>query len=203
MTERDFDARSWDERYRSSDSVWGNEPNRFVAAECADLAPGTALDLACGEGRNALWLAARGWQVLAVDFAASALERGAARDASGRVTWVLDDALDFRCPSPVDLVVVAYLQLPSSSRRKALRNAAGALAPGGTLVVVAHDSRNLREGTGGPKDPAVLYTALDVVHDLDPLGLRVERAEEVLRPVEGADRPAIDCLVRAVAPTAP
>ncbi len=199
----DFDARHWDERYRASESVWGAPPNRWIGDECRGLAPGTALDLACGEGRNALWLARLGWRVLAVDFSAVALDKGAAQDDTGRVTWVLDDALGFRCPSPVELVVVAYLQLPSSTRRDALHNAARALAPGGTLVVVAHDSRNLVDGTGGPGDPNVLYTAMDVVHDLDPAGLVIERAGEVLRPVAGADRPAIDCLVRARRPTTP
>ena len=132
-----FDAHYWDERYRGTDSVWGTAPNRWVQAECADLAVGTAVDLACGEGRNAAWLASLGWQVFAVDFSAVALAKGAEHEPTGRVTWVLDDALDFRCPSPVDLVVVAYLQLPPDLRRKAMRNAAAALAPGGTLIVVA------------------------------------------------------------------
>jgi hypothetical protein len=66
------------------------------------------------------------------------------------------------------------------------------------LLVVGHDSRNLTDGTGGPQDPAVLFTAADLVADLDGLGLQIERADEVLRPVEGADRPAIDALLRAV-----
>ena len=78
-----------------------------------------------------------------------------------------------------------------------MRAAAEALAPGGLLLVIAHDSRNLTDGTGGPQDPHVLYTAADVAADLDGTGLTVERAGEVLRPVEGADRPAIDALLRA------
>ena len=73
-----------------------------------------------------------------------------------------------------------------------------ALAPGGTLLVVAHDRANLTDGTGGPQDPAVLYTPDDVLADLDAAGIdvTVERAETVERPVAGADRPALDCLVR-------
>lgn len=196
-----FDAAYWDERYRQTPSVWGRPPNQFVEAECADLPPGSALDLACGEGRNALWLAARGWHVLAVDFSKAALAKGAEADDTGRVTWVLDDAREFRAPVAVDLVVIAYLQLPPDERRRAMRNAVGSLAVGGTLLVVAHDARNRADGTGGPKDAAVLYTARDVEHDLDASGLVVERADEVLRPVEGADRPAIDCLYRARRPT--
>lgn len=197
----DFDAAIWDERYRNSPSVWGAAPNRWVEQELASLVPGTALDLACGEGRNALWLAGLGWQVIAVDFSHVALAKGAAAAPDdSHVTWVLDDATGFRAPDPVDLAVLAYLQLEPPARRAAVRNAAQSLAPGGTLLVVAHDSRNLTDGAGGPQDPGVLYTALDVVHDLEPTDLEIERAGEVLRPVDGADRPAIDALLRARRP---
>ncbi len=74
-----------------------------------------------------------------------------------------------------------------------------ALAPGGALLVVAHDSTNLSDGTGGPPDPGVLYTPADVLADLDAAGVNVtvERAETVERTVAGAERPALDCLVRA------
>ncbi|MGI8680386.1 MAG: class I SAM-dependent methyltransferase [Jatrophihabitans sp.] len=201
---RAFDAAHWDERYRATESVWGAPPNRWVEQEVASLRPGVALDLACGEGRNAIWLDSLGWQVIAVDFSAVALEKGAvaAQQASGaaRITWLLDDATTFRSPDPVDLAVLAYLQLEPSARRGAVRTAATALAPGGVLLVVAHDSRNLTDGVGGPQDPAVLYTAHDLVDDLAPTDLNVERADEVLRPVEGAVRPAIDALLRARRP---
>ncbi len=196
-----FDAAYWDDRYRSSDSVWGAAPNLWVEQEVRDLPPGVAADLACGEGRNAAWLGHRGWRVFAVDFSKVGLDKGAAgvagTEAEQRVTWVLDDAVEFRSPEPLDLAMLIYLQVAAPVRRAAVRNAAAALAPGGTLLVVAHDSRNLADGTGGPQNPDVLYTALDVADDLAPLGLELERAEEVLRPVDGAERPAIDALVRA------
>src|SRR5207244_12631949 len=76
-----MDATAWDERYRSAELVWGVRPNRWVERELADLPPGRALDLACGEGRNALWLAARGWQVTAVDFSAVALDKARALES--------------------------------------------------------------------------------------------------------------------------
>ncbi len=72
-----MDSRAWDERYAASELVWSSTPNQFVAAEVADLTPGRALDLAAGEGRNALWLAERGWQVTAVDFSLVGLDKGA------------------------------------------------------------------------------------------------------------------------------
>jgi len=211
------DADAWDQRYAAADLVWSAEPNQFVAAECADLPPGRAVDLAAGEGRNALWLAGRGWAVTAVDFSQVALDKGRrlAEAASGphtgsvtgattgAVEWVRADATRWRPDGPVDLVVIAYLQVPADARRTAVRGAYASLRPGGTLLLVAHDSTNLAEGTGGPQDPAVLMTADDVVADLDGLEPVVRTARRVARQVAPGDdhrgepaRTAWDCLVR-------
>jgi SAM-dependent methyltransferase len=194
-----MDAAGWDARYREHDLVWGIQPNRWVEQELATEPPGTALDLACGEGRNALWLAELGWNVTAVDFSAVAIEKARALAGSGRrpVTWVVADALTYQAAEPVDLALLCYLQLPPDERRTAVRAAAASLAPGGTLLVIAHDSANLTEGTGGPQDATVLYTAEDVRGDLAGTEVVVTRAEAVYRPVDGAPRPAIDVLLRA------
>lgn len=196
-----MDARGWDQRYAEHDVVWGIGPNRYVESELADARPGRALDAACGEGRNAIWLARRGWHATGIDFSPVGIERARrlAADAgvADRCTFELADVVHDAWPAgPYDAVVVAYLQLTAAERRIALRQAAAAVAPGGTLLVVAHDSANLTEGVGGPQDSAVLYTADDVVSDVDGLGLTVEKAGRVLRPVDGADRPAVDALVR-------
>lgn len=197
-----FGSEYWDERDSAMPSVWGVEPNRWVAEQLADLPPGTAVDLACGEGRNAVWLADRGWRVYAVDFSTVALAKG--RELERRnpppvaVSWLAGDVTDFVPPEPVDLALLCYLQVPAAARHTAVRNAAESLAPGGTLFMVGHDSRNLTDGSGGPQDPAVLFTAADVARDLDGLGLTIEQAGEVFRPVAGAARPAIDALLRAV-----
>jgi SAM-dependent methyltransferase len=207
-----MDADAWDQRYAASDLVWSREPNQFVAAELADLPPGAAVDLAAGEGRNAIWLATRGWSATAVDFSQVALDKGARLAADDPrdldMAWVRADATTWEPAAPVDLVVVAYLQVPASERRRAVRNAVGMLRPGGTFLLVAHDSTNLAEGTGGPQDPSVLMTAQDVVGDLTgAAGLDVEvlRAGRVAREVTSADghggeerRTAWDCLVRVV-----
>ena len=196
-----MDAGTWDQRYAASELVWSREPNQFVAAELADLPPGTAVDLAAGEGRNAIWLARRGWRVTAVDFSQVALDKGRALAGDTTVEWVCADATAWTPDTPVDLVVAAYFQVPASERRAAVRAAFTSLAPGGTLLVVAHDSTNLDEGTGGPQDPAVLYTAEDVLADLDGLPLEVERAERVPRTVTAPGQPdatAYDALVRVV-----
>lgn len=206
-----MDAEAWDQRYAASELVWSRAPNQFVAAELADLAPGTAVDLAAGEGRNAIWLASRGWSAAAVDFSQVALDKGAqlvdqaGLELDGTVTWVCADATTWQPAEPVDLVVVAYLQLPAEDRRRAVRSAVTMLRPGGTLLLVAHDSTNLTEGTGGPQDPSVLMTADDVLDDLSGLDVEVLHAERVAREVRSADehggeerRTAWDCLVRVV-----
>ena len=211
-----MDARAWDERYAASELVWSATPNQFVAAELADLRPGRALDVACGEGRNALWLAARGWRVTAVDFSAVALDKGRAlqaRQDGGEelpIDWVHADVLTHDPGrGEYDLAVVAYLQLVEEERHATLRRTFDALAPGGTFLVVAHDSTNLTEGTGGPQDPAVLFTAEQVLGDLDGMRFEVQRAERVARVVAAGDsashgtpgeldRTAYDVLVRLV-----
>ncbi|MEV7598376.1 class I SAM-dependent methyltransferase [Kitasatospora sp. NPDC089797] len=205
-----MDSQGWDDRYAASELVWGAAPNRWVVHELTGRAPGHALDLAAGEGRNAIWLAAQGWEVTGLDFSAVALERAELRTAelpdevADRLTWRHGDARTLEAPAGgYDLVLVAYLQLPAQDRRTVLRRAAGALAPGGTLLVVGHDLGNLTDGVGGPQDPAVLFTPDDVLADLADLGLRTVRAERVHREVgeEPGHRNArtgvaVDALVR-------
>jgi 2-polyprenyl-3-methyl-5-hydroxy-6-metoxy-1,4-benzoquinol methylase len=197
-----MDKEEWNRRYGGSELLWTARPNRFLVAEVAGLAPGRALDVACGEGRNAVWLAEQGWRVTGVDFSDVALEK-ASRLAEARAVeaeWLQADLLAFQTePRSFELVIVFYLQLPGGPRRSILRAAADAVAPGGTLLLVAHDSSNLEHGHGGPQDPSALYTADDVVADLDGTGLEVERAEVVERPVETptGERTALDALVRA------
>ncbi|UQX86822.1 class I SAM-dependent methyltransferase [Jatrophihabitans telluris] len=203
-----MDSAAWDERYAAAELVWSGGPNQFVATELADLAPGRALDLGAGEGRNALWLAQAGWAVTVVDFSRVALDKGRRRaegvlgHAAGLLAWHHADLLDYQPePAAFDLALICYLQVAPEPRRRILHRAAEALAQGGTLLVIGHDSTNLTDGVGGPQDAAVLYSPDDVVTDLALTGvsLRVERAERVQRMVDGADRPAIDVLVRALA----
>jgi SAM-dependent methyltransferase len=198
-----MDAGAWDERYAASELVLSAGPNRFVAAELAELPPGRVLDLAAGEGRNAIWLARRGWQVTAADFSRVALDKGRRLAGDTVVRWVCADATRWDEPASYDLVLLAYLQLPAAERRAAVRAAYSSLVPGGTLFLVAHDSTNLSEGTGGPQDPGVLMTAEDVLGDLADERYDVLRAERVARLVgdghgEEPARTAWDCLVRLV-----
>jgi SAM-dependent methyltransferase len=170
------DAAHWDARYARG---WLTEPSATVLDAVAGLTPGRAVDLAAGTGRHARALAARGWQVTAVDFSAVGIGQGRAADPSGTVQWVVSDVADWAPDSPVELVLAAYVQLGVAG----LRRAAGWLASGGRLVVVGHALRNLTDGVHGPKDPAHLQTEDVLRGGAD--GLVVERLEEVLRPDEG------------------
>ncbi len=132
-----MDRTRWDERYSGTEFEWTTRPNQFVAAELADLAPGRALDLAAGEGRNTVWLAERGWSVTAVDFSRVGLDKGrrlaAARRVEGRVDWVVADLDDYQpAADAFDLVLIAYFQGGAELRAKVLARAAAALAAGGT-----------------------------------------------------------------------
>ena len=188
----------WNERYASAELLWGAGPNRFLVAETKGLQPGRGLDLACGEGRNAVWLAERGWRVTGVDYAEVALAKaaGLAAEREVEIELVHADLLTWEPElESFDLVCLLYLQLTAPERRDVLAKAAAAVAPGGTFLLIAHDVTNLTEGHGGPSNPDVLLTPEDVATELP--GLEIEKAERVLRDVEGAARPAIDALVRA------
>jgi SAM-dependent methyltransferase len=200
-----MDSSAWDQRYKGRDLVWTSEANRFLVAEAESLAPARALDLACGEGRNAVWLAERGWRVTGVDFSEVGIEKARQLQDARRVhaNWVVADLLRYRPePRAFELVIVLYLQVPGVQRTPILRAAAQAVAPAGIFLLVAHDSSNIERGHGGPQDPAVLYAPEDVADDLDGSGLQIERAETVERPVETPDgrRIALDALVRAARP---
>jgi SAM-dependent methyltransferase len=139
----DETERFWEDFYRAKDGVWSGKANALLVEEVAALAPGTALDLGCGEGGDAIWLAAQGWRVTAVDVSATALERGAGHAADAGVTgviaWERHDLTRSFPAGAFDLVAACYLhsRVPLD-RGRVLRAAAAAVAPGGSLVVVGH-----------------------------------------------------------------
>jgi len=200
-----MDRHAWDARYREKDLVWTAEPNRLVVQVVEGLAPGTAFDLAGGHARNAVWLAERGWDTTVVDWSEVAIDQGRALAAHRGVTvrFLHADLLEWRAEATTDLVLVVYLQIPMAERHAVWAKAIEAVSPGGTLAVIGHDSSNLTEGYGGPQDPAVLYTADEVVATIGDR-LTVTRAERVERPVEMEDgmRVALDNVVVAVRPLA-
>lgn len=218
-----MDAAEWDERYAQSELVWGAPPNATVVEHIFGLerrvqlvpdAPGDeppelprALDLACGEGRHALWLATHGWQVRAVDFSQVGIDKGRtvasrlSRSVRSRIDWECADVTDLAgagIDGPFELILAVYIHLPAEQRRTLLLSAAERLSPGGTLLVLGHDTTNIADGYGGPQDPAILFTPDDVVADLAAAEhIRVDTAQRVIRETEGRD--AIDALVVATA----
>ncbi len=195
-----MDRHAWDDRYRDREWLWTTDANRFVVQETAGLTPGRALDLAAGEGRNAVWLAKQGWEVTAVDFSGVALGRASDLAAREGVTITTVEA-DLREYTPVvgafDLVLLSYLHLPPVFFRDVLARASDSLAPGGTLVIIGHDLSNIEQGYGGPQSPEVLYTPDSLVTDLGDL--EIVKAEKVDRPYEAEEGTftAIDALVVA------
>jgi SAM-dependent methyltransferase len=202
-----MDSTTWNQRYEDSALVWSARPNVWVEQLTQDLPPGRALDIAAGEGRNALWLAGLGWHVTAMDFSAVALQRARSlaqeqlgQDAGRLVTLEAD--LETWVPEPrsYDLVLVVYLHLPPQLRSSVMRAAADAVAPGGTLLIVGHDLENLTAGHGGPQNPAILYRPDDLVADIQPSQLVLVRHETARRSVtDDQDQPAeaLDALVLA------
>lgn len=165
-----WDAAFWDERYGSSPQVWSGHVNAVVRDEVASLPPGRALDVGCGEGGDALWLAEQGWQVLGVDVSSVAIERAVARAAEvgldGRTTWEVRDLMEWAPPvRSFDLVAAAFIHLPTDDRRTAYAALAGAVAPGGTLLVVAHHPNDIGV-VPRPPYPDLFFTEADLVADL-------------------------------------
>lgn len=199
-----MDAADWNDRYRDQELVWSAGPNQFVAELVADLPPGRAIDLAAGEGRNAVWLAERGWDATAVDFSDVAIAK-ARQIAERRAVTITTEVADLTTyelpPERYDLVLVAYLQLPAEQLDPILARAAAAVAPGGTFLLVSHDASNLDGGYGGPQHISVLTTPEQVVAAVGDTVV-IEQAEVVERHVQTADgeRTALDTLVLARRP---
>jgi len=182
----------WNARYLESDQIWSGNPNVALVREIAGMTPGTALDLGCGEGADAIWLAQQGWAVTGVDISDVALDR--ARQHAAAAGVAVDFALDDLAESPgeFDLVTSFFLHVPEAAlRERTLRVAAASVAPGGTLLVVGHS------GTSGHTH-LMLETADEVVAllDLPADEWLVETAGEFERPA-GVGGHTVDTVVRA------
>jgi SAM-dependent methyltransferase len=169
-----FDADFWNERYRSARHVWSGNPNPQLVAEIVDVRPGRALDVGCGEGADAIWLARQGWKVLATDISSVALERGAEHArvsdlrAAGRIEWRQADLL-LSPPEPhsFDLVSAQFMHLPAEPRTRLFASLAASVRVGGTLLVVGHHPSDLATGVPRPPMPELFYTADEVAGLLD------------------------------------
>ncbi len=175
----------WNARYAATDLVWSAGPNEAFAAIARKLRPGTALDVACGEGRNALWLAEQGWAVTAVDISDVGIDKARAigKRRGVEVDWVCADICTWQPSRPFDLVASVFLHTDRAARDIWLPRIIAAVAPGGTFVFIGHDRSNIAQGIGGPRDPELLMTPGEVLDYL--AGFDVDRAEVVERAVAG------------------
>jgi len=198
-TRSNDDARSWDERYTARGAaMWSGAPNGTFAAELDGVAPGRALDVGCGEGADAIWLAERGWRVTAVDISAVAVERArrAAKAAGVEVDWRCADVLVDPPAGPFDLVSVQYPALLVAAGHHAVRRLLDAVAPGGTLLAVGHElgdheRAHAREHGFDPAD----YVDLDTLAALLPADFEIEVREVRPRPNPPSGNPHIDDVV--------
>jgi SAM-dependent methyltransferase len=193
-----MDAQEWDERYQEHDHLWSVTPNLFVADRLKGAKPGRGLDLASGEGRNAIWLASLGWEMTAVDFSEVATARG--RSHSEDVDFVVADVTAWEPDGSFDLILMAYLHLTAPDFEDLVLRSRGWLAPDGELFLIGHDLSNIEQGWGGPQYPDILWDVPVVVEWLE--GMTIVEAEVVNRPVETDEgrRYARDALIRARVP---
>ena len=165
----------WDERYGSTEQLWSGNPNQRLVEQVSDLAPGTALDVGCGEGADAIWLAAQGWQVVGIDVSPVGLERAARHaeqagtEIAERVSWQQADMLSWAPPPrQFDLVSAHFIHLPSAERESLHRRLAAAVRPGGTLLIVGPHPSDLETTAHRMNLPDFMYTAEQVAATLDP-----------------------------------
>lgn len=166
-----FDVAFWEERYSGKEPAWSGRANATLVAEVSGLTPGTALEIAAGEGGDALWLAEQGWQVTATDFAAAGLARGAAeaaeRGVADRIAWQQADITAWAGGGTYDLVTAHYLHPAPEQRAAVTRTMASLVAPGGHLLIVGHHVLDLATTMPRPNVPELFTDADELLTHLD------------------------------------
>jgi len=195
----------WNDRYAGQELVWSAGPNELFASQVSGLQPGKALDVACGEGRNAIWLAEEGWDVTAIDFSDVGIKKASqiAEKRGVSLTWIAEDVSTWNLPQEeYDLVAVLYLHTGEAERKLWLRNVLNTVKPSGTFIYIGHDPSNIASGVGGPQDLALLPSVDEITNTMEDF--QIESAKIIERPVlnepgHGKELKgiALDCLIRA------
>lgn len=169
-----FTQEFWDARYRTAERIWSGNPNRQLVEQASSLPTGVALDIGCGEGADAIWLASRGWQVTAIDVSGVALARAAAWAAdagpqiAARITWERADLGEWTpAADQFDLVSEQFLHIPRAARTSLHGRLAGAVRTRGTLLIVGHHPSDLRTSMQRPDIPDLFSTAEELAADLN------------------------------------
>ena len=174
-----MDKAFWDNKYSSDEYVYTKEVNRFVKESCSDLAPGKMIDLAGGEGRNTVFFAQQGWQSENIDLSSVGLEKcqklAAEKGVSDLVFTTQALATEFVSKlAPVDLGVIAYLQIPQAELEIAIARLVENIKSGGVFFGVWHALENLKDGFGGPQNPEVLPSVESMTKMLSKLPLEIQ-----------------------------
>jgi hypothetical protein len=169
----------WDQKYSVDEYIYTTEVNRFVKEHLADLTPGKMIDLAGGEGRNTVYFAEKGWQAENIDLSSVGLAKceklAAERNVSDLVFTTQASALDFESKlTPVDLGVIAYMQINHEDLKAGIARLVANISPGGTFFGVWHALENLKEGFGGPQNPDVLPSVESMTKILGELPVKLE-----------------------------
>ncbi|MET7400719.1 methyltransferase domain-containing protein [Dactylosporangium sp. NPDC005572] len=203
MTMEMFTEDYWEQRYRSRGTLWSGRPNAHLVSDVAGLPPGAALDVGCGEGADAIWLAQRGWRVTGADISPTALERAAAHaaDAGVDVTWERVDMLAWTPePGRYDLVTAAFVHVPSGLREALFARLADAVAAGGTLLIAGHHASDAAV-VPRPDVPELFFTGEELAAALDPEAWEVQAADARPRtanhPEHGGEVTIHDAVLRA------
>lgn len=205
MSKPTFDQEFWEQLWSKTlrehaERVASRPPNAHLMAELAQLQPGRALDAGCGHGADTLWLAARGWQVTAVDFSAAALAQGrsmaeaAGVEVARRIDWLEGDLATWAVePERYELVVCLYVHA-ASSVTELIRRMAQGVAPGGTLFMVGHRPVDPNTGAATAAANQVQVSVEAAVEALDARLWDLVVAEERPRSVAGT---GVDAVIRA------
>ncbi|WP_033337479.1 FAD-dependent oxidoreductase [Catenuloplanes japonicus] len=200
-----FSRDYWEKRYAGHGThLFRGKANAHLVSDVAGLTPGRALDAGCGEGGDALWLAAQGWETTGVDISATALERAAAHAAERglTVTWEQGDLTSWAPePGAYDLISRHFVHMYGAAGEDLYRRLAGGVAPGGTLLIVNHSYTDVASSTiPRPDLPEMFMTAPEIAAALKPDEWDIQVAEERARPAtgpDGAETSVHDVVVRA------
>ena len=174
----------WNKRYAGRELTWSSSPHSLFESLLVEETPGRALDVACGEGRHALWLASKGWQVDAIDFSEVGLVKARAWGARQNleVNWIIADVCEHNFPPRhYDLVAAVFLHTSVSERQQWLSSAINSVASGGLFAYIAHDPSNVDMGVGGPEDVSLIPSVEEVTKELK--GFDILRGEVHIRNV--------------------
>lgn len=172
----------WDERYAANEYVYGKEPNEFLRSRLDGLSPGKILLPGEGEGRNAVYAASRGWDVLAFDQSETAKTKALmlAEEKNVEINYRIGSLLDIKIEQEtIDLVGLIYFHLLPEARTRYHAYLADMLEPGGMIIMEVFSKKQINNESGGPKDLQLLYSLDDIIQDFDGMEVLYAKEESV------------------------